>query len=31
MPMEVEWTTELGKLFHKEIVLGEKEYMNLLV
>ena len=24
MPMELEWTTELGKFFHKEIVWGKK-------
>ena len=31
MPMELEWTTELGKLFHKDIIWGEKEkeYMQL--
>ena len=31
VPMELEWTTELGKLFHKDIIWGgkEKEYMQL--
>ena len=28
MPMELEWTIELGKIF---LILGEKEYMNLTI